>query len=354
MSAKQSIEIVRLLNNHFVNCHEEDFPYISHTTILNPKGAYHVKRWNVDSFYDKYTKLIEERCDILSAITEKPQYYSMLVVDFDIKVKLVGYTHFDLYDRSFVEQIIQAYQGVLKDHGITDSYLDCVFLSKDPYLVDKSDHKLLKHGFHLQFPKIFLGLQDRIFVRERVEEILNINIDAIENHPWLLYGSQKSFESGKYEINTIYNHALEKIDLNEYMENYEVYSHLEKRVKTTPVRMLSIHLFGRPYALELKGTYKNKKDKDKMPASHNLVSIHTISQIKEIVDKIKNEDLEWTDWWKIGSAIYTETEEQGFDIFDEFSRRSNKYDEETTKKTWNGYKYGYHTYGTLHFYASKK
>jgi hypothetical protein len=355
MSEKQSIEIVRLLNNHFVNCYAEDFPHISHTTILKPTGAYHIKRWTIDSFYDKYSKLIEK--DIISAITEKPQYYSMLVVDFDIKVKLIGYSKFNLYERNFVDKIIQTYQQVLKEHGITDCYLDCIFLSKDPYIVKKPEHSVLKHGFHLQFPKVFLGLQDRIFIRERVEELLNIEIDAIENHPWLLYGSRKSLESGTYTIDTIYNHALDKIDLKEYMEKYEVYNHFEKRVETTPVRMLSILLFGRPYALELKRVYKNKNKKDKnkeMPASHNLIITHTLSQIKELVDKIKNDDLEWDDWWKIGSAIYTETEEQGFDIFNEFSRLSDKYDEEITQKTWNNYKYGFHTCGTLYFYASKK
>lgn len=355
MSTKQSIEIVRLLNNHFINCYAEDFPYMTHTTILKPTGAFHIKRWTVDSFYDKYSKLIA-RDDIISAITEKPQYYSMLVVDFDIKVKLIGHAHFNLYERDFAEQIIQTYQKVLKDHGITDCYLDCIFLSKNPYIVEKSNHSVLKHGFHLQFPKVFLGLEDRIFIRERVEEILSIDIDAVENHPWLLYGSQKSLESGKYEIDTIYNHALDKLDLKEYMEKYEVYSHLEKRIETTPVRMLSIHLFGRPYALELKGVYKkNVKDNKevKMPASHNLVITHTLSQIKELVEKIKNDDLEWNDWWKIGSAIFTETEEQGFDIFDDFSRRSEKYDSEVTNKTWNGYKYGFHSVATLYWYSKK-
>jgi hypothetical protein len=70
---------------------------------------------------------------------------------------------------------------------------------------------------------------------------------------------------------------------------------------------------------------------------------------------IPNPDLDWTEWSKIGMAIFRSTDGQGFDIFDAWSRKSAKYDARETRKRWNGFQRSPPTrigVGTLIYYAN--
>ena len=62
----------------------------------------------------------------------------------------------------------------------------------------------------------------------------------------------------------------------------------------------------------------------------------TASQEKicEAMKFISNADLHWDEWNRIGMALYRATAGAGFEIFDDWSRLSSKYDQETTRKRW--------------------
>jgi hypothetical protein len=62
----------------------------------------------------------------------------------------------------------------------------------------------------------------------------------------------------------------------------------------------------------------------------------TIEEIREAVRVIPNDDLSWDDWNRRAMAIYaaTDGEDEGFEIFDEWSRKSSKYTEEGTYRKW--------------------
>ena len=51
---------------------------------------------------------------------------------------------------------------------------------------------------------------------------------------------------------------------------------------------------------------------------------------------ILNDDLGWDDWKRLGLAVFRSTSgsDQGRDIFDQWSRKSSKYDEENTRREW--------------------
>jgi hypothetical protein len=54
---------------------------------------------------------------------------------------------------------------------------------------------------------------------------------------------------------------------------------------------------------------------------------------------IPNDELDWENWNRIGMATWAATggSDAGFDAFDEWSKKSNKYDAETTRERWNAY-----------------
>eukprot|EP01042_Synura_sphagnicola_P003829 gene3829-4791_t len=70
----------------------------------------------------------------------------------------------------------------------------------------------------------------------------------------------------------------------------------------------------------------------------NLDLVGTPEAISDAMQFISNDNVGWDDWNRIGMALYTSTEGSGFDLFDEFSKQSDKYDAATTKRAWNGYK----------------
>lgn len=59
-------------------------------------------------------------------------------------------------------------------------------------------------------------------------------------------------------------------------------------------------------------------------------------KIREAMKFIPNADLHWEEWNRIGMALYQATAGAGFEIFDDWSRVSSKYDEETTRERWDG------------------
>lgn len=57
-------------------------------------------------------------------------------------------------------------------------------------------------------------------------------------------------------------------------------------------------------------------------------------EVAQAMAFISNDNLSWDEWTHIGLAIFAATAGAGFEIFDEWSKRSGKYDSETTHKRW--------------------
>src|SRR5262245_15640797 len=62
-----------------------------------------------------------------------------------------------------------------------------------------------------------------------------------------------------------------------------------------------------------------------------------LGELKAAMAVIPNTDLDWNAWNRIGMALWVASAGQGFDAFDTWSRKSSKYDAETTKARWEHY-----------------
>jgi hypothetical protein len=62
-----------------------------------------------------------------------------------------------------------------------------------------------------------------------------------------------------------------------------------------------------------------------------------LSELKAAMAVIPNTDLDWNAWNRIGMALWVASSGRGFDAFDAWSRKSGKYDAETTRARWEHY-----------------
>ena len=100
---------------------------------------------------------------------------------------------------------------------------------------------------------------------------------------------------------------------------------------------------------------------DKLGAKHTGAAADTPEADPEYVTAamqvIPNPDLGWDDWKKFGMAIWRATagSDAGFAIFDEWSRKSTKYDEANTHKEWDSIRHSPPTRigaGTIFYHAN--
>jgi len=95
-------------------------------------------------------------------------------------------------------------------------------------------------------------------------------------------------------------------------------------------------------------------DKDAKTSHDGLVG--TLAAVEDALKFVKNPDLSWDDWNKIGMAIYCATEAKGFHIFDQWSRSSGKYNQLETRSRWDHYSKSPPTKigaGSLYFFAQQ-
>ena len=97
MSRNATNTIRTFFKRSYSDCH-------SHTTMCMPLGKWELSRKKFDPFFEKYQELVKN--EEFVSITEKPQDYSMLVVDIDHKEK--GTEPKSLYDMTEVETVVKA------------------------------------------------------------------------------------------------------------------------------------------------------------------------------------------------------------------------------------------------------
>jgi hypothetical protein len=64
----------------------------------------------------------------------------------------------------------------------------------------------------------------------------------------------------------------------------------------------------------------------------------SITELQDALRFVPNRDLDWDAWNRMGMAIFAATSGGGFDLFDEWSSRSSKYDTEDTARKWEDLK----------------
>lgn len=154
-------------------------------------------------FFTEYEK---DRSSGLSSFAETAPKHeeSMLVMDYDCKAPSEDNIARSLIEEDFIFSFVARVQAYLSKNvrscfsddkgGKVMCTPDCVILRKPPYVLDG----FVKHGFHLQFPKVFLPLEQKGRIHRDFPEL-----DASWRNPWLLYGSSKRRRGLTYGIDCV-------------------------------------------------------------------------------------------------------------------------------------------------------
>jgi len=350
----------------------------THTSV-NTKhlysGAYYIKREDIDEFYNLYLETINENKEIW--LTEKHlEDKSPIIIDIDIKQDIKDrYKNFLKTVKDFIEFDIFEYFEEYLDEGYNKKYY--ILVRSTPYLIEKNKTKIqYKEGCHIIFPNIVtdynfqflmriklmsklekrLNEMDPNFKVENIEEIYDKCV--IKNTNWSLLGSTKpnvtpykvinSFEDieilvRECSIRTDKNKLEYKKDKIKELESlYEEYRICEKNKINRKLKNEIIE----NQNIEIKANTINIKDNTELIELLDLIDYNRVEDYKE--------------WFQIGAILYNISDEN-FEIWNEWSKQSPKYNDNNNKnkmiKLWNetyrDYTKEKATLASLYYYAER-
>ena len=359
--------------------------YHTHISMGAFKSKYAFSAYDREKFFSSYNPEKDNLC-----LAEKPQQYTPVIVDIDIK-RLEQETTSDRTD-NHITDVVKTYQNILKDiiDDIKPKDLTCLFLDKESYKTTQNNKTYVKNGFHLHFPYIFMNKMDNEIhliprVKEKIKELETFKdlgfddssklIDNITSNAWLIYGCKKDETMDAYTVSKIFDSECKEISLLDGLKKYPLFNYKEKKIKleseqdiiSNLPRILSISHLGRqnvfreikhglvnPMSIKqettrkekTKKTYKKKSTDAMLKEAKKLVSILSIDRSEDRLD-----------WIKVGWILYniSEGSEEGFQIWNEFSSRcEDKYNESVCEYQWDKMteKDGL-TIGSLHYYAKQ-
>jgi len=361
----------------------------SHVSMIDPKGIFCIDKAITEEFWESFADGVEN--NVVLGFAEKPQTFLPVLVDIDIKIVDINQEiNEKIYDDEIIEEFISAFQSVLRTiiEDCTDTTLICALLEKPLKVYNTQDTTFIKNGFHLHFPYCFLEKSDQEnHLIPRVKDIIkNSNIlkkigiedsssvidNAVCRVPWLMYGCRKNPESDPYLFSTFYSADVEKISLEEGMQDAQI---KDIEGKLIPVagkekRLLPRFLSISPVDKKVLRVKKNlslpskllanastSKDVKKKDADDEEVIKKNLEKARYLLPLISDERAkERNDWMTIGWCLYNISggSEEGFELWCDFSSRDEAtYDEANCALEWSKMVAKDLTLGTIKFFAKK-
>jgi len=363
-----------------------DGVFHTHVSMLQPRGKFQFNREKLETFWDVYCNKIFDDKNSIVGVAEKPQHYSPVLADIDLKVKDANDIEGEhLYTEQQVKQVIDIYQSILRNivENCTDDNLLCVLLEKPIYYISAGETTYTKNGFHLHFPNLFLSKVDQeVHLIPRVKDTVqkmklfenigyedsSVVIDkACCTVPWLIYGSRKSEDMDPYTVTKVFTSEGVEISLEDAFGDYNIYDMKEKvipikgNVEKYLPRILSIIPYGRPthevingLISPLKGKLQEQKTRSKTQLKVSVEEALKMSEkLLPMLADFRAEDR--NEWITIGWILYNigDASTQALEQWMEFSARcEEKYDESNCIYEWERMVKKDLTLGTLRHFAS--
>lgn len=380
-------------------------PY-THTSLIPPKIKFNLRG---ESDHKKFLILYSNYICVSKnspkpmpiGLTEVPDKYTPLRIDFDFKYSYSDHGLKRLYTKQHLLQIVKGYQRILSD-VIHSSVYDhkmkyCIVLEKSKPRLSNNDE--VKDGFHLHFPHCILSdntqdeyirnkiiekilkeecfkdfihdvVQKMISPKNDIESKLSNVIDKIATKTWLMYGSAKDEKSEPYKVSYCLDHTYQEISLDIVFEK-ELYS-----IKNIQGGKSGTEYY-LPWLLTIKGHEKTiidksfEKDESKMiiqkqartrnkikltrPIEESLEDLKIIEdgQLMDMLDESRTNN--YNEWIDIGWILFNIGQgcEKALDMWIDFSRRSTKFQEGVCEQAWDKMEIRGKTIASLYMYAKK-
>jgi len=338
----------------------------SHGSLLEPTGALYLNRETIEKLFEKIRSSLR-KTNYVMGLQERSQPYMPVLADIDLKIE--GEIEQELYTIEHVKSIVKIHQDAITEiiPDVNPEELHCVYLAKEPYIMNN----YIKHGFHLQFPSIFMNKisqENHLLprVKKQVKELelfkdlgFEDSGKAIDSNylkvPWLMYGSKKDGPEHKpYLVKHVFNSKLEIISLEDAFKNYKIYDNREQLIKIEGnieeylPRILSIIPYGREVK-EIKTSLafqdekqaeekKEKLTKDKIYDLPNPEDEETEDICESLLKLLSPYRADEHDpWIRIGWIMHSvfQGNDIGLRLWKEFASQSDKYDDSTHDSLWS-------------------
>jgi len=368
----------------------------THSGMGHNAGKYLIPNEELSTFWQIYHEEVFGMKQPVHLI-EKHNEIGPIVIDFDFRY--TQNTTGRAYTSHFIESIVKIYNEVImkvidiSQEEIPEAVQAFIFERPAPYV----KKEVLKDGIHIMYPFISTDPAVQLYIREQVlkhpqlEGVLSkipmdhsmtpatiIDRAVIYQNGWFLYGASKPGLAA-YRLTRILDNLNRDCPINEYPDDKlpELLS-LRNKVESMPIRenlqeAIEAHRtkiqnkMGTPNqatfskTMEMLQSNKNEwvnvsQNQLKTSSPPQQVGVHDeeIQTIIELVSLLGDSRAEnYEDWIRVGWALHNinPNSEELFLIWDEFSRRSRKYDEQGCQKEWSRMKPMGLGLGSLHYWA---
>jgi P4 family phage/plasmid primase-like protien len=333
----------------------------TNASMGEPFGSYNIPDDQYDNFFNVYNNAINEGIEL--HMIEKHRGLSSLLVDLDFKFDKNEITE-RVITPDHIINILRLYRDEIRNHfNVTDDKLvSCIFMRNAPYIKNND----LKDGIHIIFPYIVSTPDSQLLIRDNVlrliPEILGdlpikntyedvIDKQVISKNGWMMYGSCKPTYD-EYSLMQIFDHNLCSITETEFnpddIDHTRLFS-IRNKIDPTSIReerMQSLVVYN--------DDIKPKRGR-KIKQKHDLTESDII-EIRDLVALLSESRAETENQWiELGWCLHNIdcTNEELLNIWDNFSKKSNKYASGECKKRWDSFpnrKDGI-SIGSLHYWA---
>ena len=364
---------------NFLESKRTDVGHSTHVSMGQRRGKFRLGRKDFDTLFS----LMSDSSTSMGVAELPTGDYIPILVDVDLKVKLgeddvLSENHTEnryLYDLEHAQRLVLVYQEVLKEiceaEALADeSRFDCVLLEK-PYSEKKiGNDTYINNGFHVHFPNCFMDkkcirvhLMPRI--KKRVGEMAlfeDIPVDdnsqildeAVVSNPWLMYGCKKDGPGMHPYLATCgFDSSGELKSVEETLEKCEIFNCdgdeidlTQENVREHMARIMSIRVHHRRVSEIRNNLVAPAGLRDDIPDEVDLSNSHVdmfsnptkdLAQAAQIIQFISAARADiYSDWMKIGWILYNISggSREGFDLWDDFSKQSDKYDDTECLDKW--------------------
>jgi len=338
---------------------------ITHTSLS--KGKYFIDDNELDNFFKLYHNYIKDNNPPLR-IVERPKALSCIKIDLDFRFSREIKNH--LYTSKHIHDFIISCICEIDNYFNIDNDKKKVFVYEieKPVTEVKKNGEVYKDGIHIMFPYIISKPNIQHIIRSNIlknfhdifpiDEIGYTNSSdniydksIIDSTGWLMYGSCKP-NRVPYTLTHVYHKKkseelviidddmeieLEEEDISNYDLN-EIISLSSIRNKTEVSEIDKNRLD----EIEEFDYNKNKKSisSNKAIGTNYKKKCNEPISVKKFVEMLSDERADdYNQWLEIGLALYAigEGDDVYYDIWDDFSKKSSKWEEGCCFKKWNSF-----------------
>lgn len=342
----------------------------THTSITEPAGSFYIKSEDIDNFYDVYKSAMKNGCNLY--LTEKHRDISPVLLDFDLRFE--GEVE-RKYSESMIKKIVLKYIETISNYVELSETVEVIVMEKSsPVFLEQKN--ITKDGVHIVFPNIVTRPSVQILVRKSLletysdifSEISSSNTiedifdeQVIHKNNWQMYGSKKP-NSEAYKVTyhwTVQDNNLVAKELKENDEDYVELLSIRNKYKENVLKdkyKKGVHEIDDEFRRAQEKKEKKKQIYNKIIQNHEssfAPSCEELALVKKLIGILDERRAHmYGDWIRLGWCL------RNIDIsllseWDDFSKKSPKYEEGYCERLWYHMREGGLGIGTLHLWAKE-